>query len=63
MIEETQFGIIFYFNNWAVSAGFIPPVLTIMALAVGITVAGMVLFLVMEKRFRRMTMGSVVHEL
>ncbi|KUJ17087.1 MFS general substrate transporter [Mollisia scopiformis] len=57
------FGMIFYFNDWAVSAGFIPPVLTIMALAVGITLIGMVLFLAMGKRFRRATMGSKVHEL
>lgn len=54
---------IFFYNDWAVSAGFIPPVMTIMALAVGITLIGMVLFLFMGKRFRRATMGSKVHEL
>lgn len=57
------FGMIFFYNNWAVSAGFIPPVMTSMALAVGITLIGMVLFLFMGKKFRRATMGSKVHEL
>lgn len=54
---------IFFYNDWAVSAGFIPPVMTIMALAVGITLIGMALFLLMGKRFRRATMGSKIHEL
>lgn len=63
MTNTLKFGMIFYFNDWAVSAGFIPPVLTIMALTVGITLFGMVLFLIMGKKFRRATMGSKVHEL
>lgn len=57
------FGLIFYYNDWAVRAGFIPPVMTIMALAVGFTTIGMVVFLVAGKSFRRRTAGSKVHSL
>ncbi|TVY65660.1 Protein HOL1 [Lachnellula suecica] len=57
------FGLIFFFNDWAVSDGFIPPVLTIMALSVGSTVVGMVVFLRWGKSFRRRTAGSRLHDL
>lgn len=52
---------IFYFNDWAVRAGYIPPFLTIMALAVGFTTIGMVVFMIWGKQFRRLTMGAKVH--
>ncbi|RDW79572.1 MFS general substrate transporter-40 [Coleophoma cylindrospora] len=57
------FGMIFYFNDWAVRQGFIPPVMTIMALAVGFTTIGMCIFLKWGKHFRRMTKDSKLHQL
>jgi hypothetical protein len=57
------FGMIFFFNDWAVRSGFIPPVMTLMALAVGITTLGMVVFLKWGKACRRMTAGSALHSL
>jgi hypothetical protein len=52
---------IFYYNDWAAKDGFIPPVLTLMALAVGFTVIGMVVFMIRGKNFRRQTMNSKLH--
>jgi len=57
------FGMIFFFNDWAVKNGFIPPVMTLMALAAGFTTLGMVVFLKWGKNFRRMTMNSKLHSL
>jgi hypothetical protein len=54
---------IFFFNDWAVKNGFIPPVLTLMALAVGFTTVGMVIFMRWGKFFRRQTMASKLHSL
>ena len=55
------FGMIFYFNDWATRSGFIPPVMTIMVLAVGFTTVGMVIFLIWGKELRRRTNGSKLH--
>jgi hypothetical protein len=52
------FGMIFFFNDWAVKNGFIPPVMTLMALAASFTTLGMVVFLKWGKNFHRMTMNS-----
>ncbi|PMD47530.1 MFS general substrate transporter [Hyaloscypha variabilis F] len=57
------FGMIFYFNDWAAKDGFIPPVMTMMALTVGFTVIGMVVFMIWGKKFRRATMHSKLHTL
>jgi hypothetical protein len=54
---------IFFFNDWAVKNGFIPPVMTLMALAVGLTTIGLVIFLKWGKVFRRQTMDSKLHSL
>jgi hypothetical protein len=54
---------IFYYNDWAVKQGFIPPVMTWMALAVGVTTIGMVVFMIWGKNFRRMTKDSKLHSL
>jgi len=54
---------IFFFNDWAVSAGFIPPVMTLMAITVGITTIGTVVFSIWGKQFRRMTMNSKLHSI
>ncbi|KAH8655981.1 major facilitator superfamily domain-containing protein [Tricladium varicosporioides] len=55
------FGMIFYFNDWAIRSGFIPPVMTLMALAVGICTIGTAVFLIWGKQFRRTTQGSKLH--
>jgi hypothetical protein len=52
---------IFYYNDWAVKDGFIPPIMTMMALTVGFTVIGMVVFMIWGKSFRRQTMNSKLH--
>jgi hypothetical protein len=57
------FAMIFYYNDWAVKDGFIPPVMTMMALTVGFTVIGMVTFMIWGKNFRRQTMNSKLHQL
>jgi len=54
---------IFFFNDWAIRAGFIPPVMTLMALAVGFSTIGTVVFLRWGKVFRRWTMDSKLHAL
>jgi hypothetical protein len=54
---------IFYYNDWAAKDGFIPPVMMMMALTVGITVIGMVVFMFWGKKFRRATMNSKLHTL
>jgi hypothetical protein len=61
--DTSQFGMIFYFNDWAARAGYIPPIMTLMALAVGFATIGTVVFLKWGKTFRRMTMNSKLHEL
>jgi len=55
------FGMIFYYNDWAVKNGFIPPIMTLMALAVGFSIIGTGVFLVWGKTFRRQTMNSKLH--
>jgi hypothetical protein len=42
---------IFFYNDWAASDGFIPPLMTSMALGVGITVIGMCVFIPFGKTF------------
>jgi hypothetical protein len=59
--DISQFGMIFYYNDWAVNDGFIPPVMTMMALTVGFTAVGMVIFMIWGKNFRRRTMNSKLH--
>lgn len=54
---------IFYFNNWAATDGYIAPVLTIMALTVGSSVIGLAVFIPFGKKFRRMTKDSKLHAL
>jgi hypothetical protein len=56
-----QFGLIFFYNDWAATAGFIPPLMMSMALGVGITVIGMCIFIPYGKFFRRRTMSSSLH--
>jgi len=52
---------IFFFNDWAVKDGFIPPVMTLMALAVGFSTIGTIVFSIWGKQFRRQTMDSKLH--
>lgn len=61
--DRKQFGMIFYYNDWAAKNGFIPPLVTMMALTVGFTVIGMVVFIIWGKSFRRATMNSKLHTL
>ncbi|PQE14259.1 MFS transporter protein [Rutstroemia sp. NJR-2017a BVV2] len=57
------FGMIFFFNNWTVSSGYIKPIMTSMAQCVGITTVGMLIFMRWGKNFRRMTRDSKLHNL
>lgn len=54
---------IFFFNDWAAQQGFIPPVLTMMALTVGFSLIGLAIFIPSGKQFRRWTKDSKLHEL
>ncbi|KAH6659160.1 major facilitator superfamily domain-containing protein [Truncatella angustata] len=57
------FGMIFYVNDWAARDGFLGPVLMLMALTVGFSVLGLVVFIPFGKKFRRMTKDSKLHSL
>lgn len=54
---------IFFFNDWAATGGYLSPVLTLMALAVGFAVLGLLVFVPYGKSFRRMTKDSKLHAL
>lgn len=54
---------IFFVNDFAVTSGFVAPILTLMALCVGFTVIGLVIFLKWGKQFRRWTKDSKLHML
>ncbi|KAK6828247.1 MFS general substrate transporter [Apiospora arundinis] len=57
------FGMIFFFNDWAATRGYLGPVLTLMALTVGFCVIGLAIFIPFGKKFRRMTKDSKLHAL
>lgn len=59
--DITQFGMTYYYNDWAASAGFTPPLLMIMALTVGFSLVGTVLLPYFGKSLRRFTRTSKVH--
>lgn len=54
---------VFFFNDWAATQGYIPPVLTLMALTVGFSVVGLAIFMPFGKKFRLMTKDSKLHML
>ena len=56
-----QFGMIFFFNDWAATGGYLGPILTLMALTVGFSVIGLAIFIPYGKKFRRMTKDSKLH--
>jgi hypothetical protein len=57
------FGMIFFFNDWAMRSGFIPPLMMLTGLGVGITALGTGVFLWKGKWFRERTAGSKLHDL
>ncbi|KAK8105573.1 MFS general substrate transporter [Apiospora kogelbergensis] len=57
------FGMIFFFNDWAATGGYLGPVLTLMALTVGFCAIGLAIFIPFGKKFRRMTKDSKLHAL
>ncbi len=54
---------IFYFNDWAARRGYLEPVLTLMALAVGFSLLGLAVLIPFGKSFRRLTKDSKLHML
>ena len=58
-----QFGMTYYINNWAADDGFIPPLLSLMAMAVGFSLTGVVFFMFFGKELRRCSRNSKVHSL
>lgn len=52
---------IFFFNDWAATGGYLGPVLTLMAITVGISVIGLAVFIPFGKKFRHMTKDSKLH--
>lgn len=57
----TQFGMTYYYNDWVVTSGFTPPLMMIMALTVGFSLVGTILFPYFGKSLRRWTRASKVH--
>ncbi|OBT81140.1 hypothetical protein VE02_10348 [Pseudogymnoascus sp. 03VT05] len=55
------FGMTYYYNDWVVTAGFTPPLMMIMALTVGFSLVGTILFPYFGKSMRRWTRASKVH--
>ena len=53
----------YYMNDWAAKDGFIPPNMMMMAMTVGITLIGMLVFIPYGKAFRRLTKDSNVHSM
>lgn len=54
---------VFFFNDWAARQGFIAPVLTLMAITVGLSFIGLAVFVPFGKKFRRATKNSSLHML
>lgn len=54
---------VFFFNDWAAERGFIAPLLTLMAAAVGLSALGLAIFIPYGKRFREATKNSTLHGL
>lgn len=54
---------VFFFNDWAARQGFIAPLLTLMAVAVGLSILGLAIFIPFGKKFRRFTKDSALHAL
>lgn len=52
----------YYINDWAVRSGYIPPVMMLMALSIGVPLLGIAVFWVFGKRCRRITRNSKVHD-
>ncbi|KAL5387000.1 hypothetical protein PMIN02_008276 [Paraphaeosphaeria minitans] len=57
------FGMTYYMNDWATNSGYISPVMLLLAMNVGITLLGMVVFMFFGKTFRRWTKDSKIHSL
>ena len=58
----SQFGMTYYFNDWAVRDGYVPPVMLMLSMTTGITLIGMVLLMFYGKKCRRLTQHSKVHQ-
>jgi MFS family permease len=55
------FGMTYYINDWAAADGFIPPMMLLMAMTVGLTLAGTIFFMLYGKTCRRWTRNSKIH--
>ncbi|EXM17756.1 hypothetical protein V3481_015257 [Fusarium oxysporum f. sp. vasinfectum] len=55
------FGMTYFVNDWAITDGFVPPVMLLMAMTAGITLVGMVALIFFGKSCRRLTRNSKVH--
>ncbi|CAG9942530.1 unnamed protein product [Clonostachys rosea f. rosea IK726] len=55
------FGMTYFMNDWAASNGFIQPTMLLMAMTVGITLLGMVVFIFFGKKFRYWTKDARIH--
>ena len=51
----------YFVNDWAITDGFVPPVMLLMAMTAGITLVGMVALIFFGKSCRRLTRNSKVH--
>ena len=51
----------YYFNDWVAKSGFTPPLMLLMAMTVGFSLAGTIVFPFFGKSARRLTKDSKVH--
>ncbi|KAJ4408929.1 hypothetical protein N0V82_009584 [Gnomoniopsis sp. IMI 355080] len=55
------FAMVFFFNDWSERQGYIAPVLTLMAITVGLSLLGLAVFIPRGKTFRMATKNSNLH--
>lgn len=59
--NSPQFGMTYYFNDWAAASGFTQPLMLLMAMTVGFSLMGTLIFPYFGKAARRWTRDSKVH--
>lgn len=57
------FGMVFFYNDWCARQGYIAPLLTLMAVSVGLALVGLAVFIPFGKKLRHATKNSALHAL
>ncbi|KAH8803678.1 serine/threonine kinase 16 [Xylogone sp. PMI_703] len=56
------YGMTYFINPWLEKNGFIPPIITVGMLTVGIALVGLILFYFFGKACRKLTRNSIIHK-